>query len=114
MAGVVVVVAVGLGALALQTHWEDIAYTRTEMQGIYELRKRWGFLPGPDVFFPAQACFICANAHGLWDHERCLDGAMARFGSKEAEEYHRGSSSDHPGFSKFTCTCPDPSHKDKP
>ena len=113
---------------------------------VYQLKKRWGDVPGPDVIFPPQLCPPCVRFGEKTDHHLlCSDGIYVRFGPEFAtmiEEdllrlprvsfdeiiveprpppdtsrevlirAHEVSRSDE--FFQLHCTCPDPSHKDKP
>ncbi len=62
---------------------------------------RWNWLPGPLYVFD-DVCYRCIhNRHGQCDGE----DSVVWIGESGAEAYH---------YQQYTCTCPDPSHKDKP
>ena len=119
-----VALAVGIAAIAVLVPygpalWRAVAYVeeRDRMDighsaipawDFSVLRKRVPWLPGEDNVIPSQLCRYC----WLELHEHCwqpLAGRNLSFGKGSrigVHEYYLPAT--------FHCTCPDPSHKDKP
>ena len=85
----------------------------TPAEGFHYLAKRWvTVLPGPETILLPQVCFQCMPMSG--HHEKCMSGWYLELDERYVGNLYLSPRKPAVPSLRFTCTCPDPSHKDKP